>query len=89
MTFRGHTTSLQDVQFFPGGRLLAILEGDGSVAFWDLRTQRSSVRLPTPLEESNHNLTLSPDGHMLVSTRLSGSRPGVWRAATELIAKPR
>lgn len=79
--FRGHTTSLQDVVFLPGGNLLAILEGDASIAFWDLRSQRASARLPAALTDSNHNLAVSPDGQTLLSTKLSGSRPGVWRAA--------
>jgi WD40 repeat protein len=78
-TFRGHTTSLQDVAFVGSNQLLAVLEGDASVAFWDLRTLRSSGRLPSAIEESNHNLAVTPDGSLLISTRLTGSRPGVWR----------
>ena len=80
VTFRGHTTSLQDIAFFPGGKLLAILEGDASIAFWDLRSQRASARLPAPIEESNHNLAVAPDASLLIATKLTGSRPGVWRA---------
>ena len=80
-TFRGHTTSLQDAVFLEAGDLLAVLEGDASVSFWDLRTGRTSGRLPIPLEENNHNLMASPDGRMLISTCLSGSRPSIWRAS--------
>jgi eukaryotic-like serine/threonine-protein kinase len=88
-TFRGHTTSLQDVVFLPGGKLLAFLESDSSVAFWDLRSGRASARLPASLEESNHNLSLSPDGRTLISTRLSGGRPGLWRASVEILGEAR
>lgn len=86
-TFRGHTSSLQDAAFL-GRELIVALEGDASLAFWDLRTGRTSGRLRPALDESNHCLTPAPDGHSLIATRLSGSRPGIWRAIYS-VEKPR
>jgi WD40 repeat protein len=79
-TFRGHTTSLQDLVFLSGGTLIALLEGDASISFWDLRSNRASARLPASLSESNYYLTAAPDESFLFSTKLSGERPGIWRA---------
>jgi WD40 repeat protein len=78
--FRGHTTSLQDLAFLSGGNLIALLEGDASISFWDLRSNRGSARLPASLSESNYYLTAAPDESFLFSTKLSGGRPGIWRA---------
>jgi WD40 repeat protein len=60
------TANAQGVRYSPDGKTLAVLDGDGQVALWDLATNRERLRLPK-LRHPTLSLAFSHDGKVLAT----------------------
>ena len=79
----GHTASVLNCVFSPGGRTLATKSDDRTIKFWNLATFRevASISLDYTGNIQGNFLAFSPDGQILTAND-SGSGLRSWRIPT-------
>jgi WD40 repeat protein len=76
----GSQTPITALSFSPGGKQLAIGEGDGAVGIWSVSTHRQLLSLPGHVA-SMTSIAFRPDGREL-ATASSDGEGRMWRTAT-------
>lgn len=80
--FSGHFTGANAVAFIASRPNLVTLAGNGAVKFWDLRSYRLLLDLPTGMSGPTGGLIPAPGGSMLVAIGQDGALR-VWNAPPE------
>ena len=77
----GHNDAVFDVDFHPGGEILASASGDTTVKLWDVATGRRLDTLGQPNKEQ-YAVAFSPNGQLVVAGGVD-NRIRVWRISGE------